>query len=177
MDDDLAFTQIGSVPDDGAVIDQELADRMLRRVLRERRLLAADEAVVTAEKERLDTWLQRRREAHDTTYLETCLRQYHEARLAADPKAKTLHLPAGTLAARKRPDAWVFDDDGFVKWATVHAAVLLRTKVEVDRAAAKSALFTTDDGRVLHPETGEFVESVTVTPGEVTYTIKADDDE
>lgn len=175
LDDDLAFGHLAEVPD-GGTVDELLADRMLRRVLRERRLLAADEEVVQAEKERLDEWLARRRVQRDTTYLEACLRQFHEARLAQDRKAKTLHLPSGTLVARKKPAAWDINDEQFIPWAQTHRADLLRIKVEVDRAAVKAALVVNDDGRVLDMDTGEFLDSVTVTPGDVTFTIKGDDE-
>ena len=160
-------------------IDPTMAERMLRRVLRLRRQYDADEAVAKAQREQVDAWLARRkaRMETDTAYLEECLRQYHEARLAEDPKARTIHLPSGTLAARKKPDAWVFDDDAFIEWAQARTPELLRTKVEIDRPTVKQTLVVNDDGRVLHFDSGEFVDSVRVEPGEVTFTLKPGDDQ
>lgn len=159
-------------------IDQpELANRMLRRVMRERRLFAEDEALVQAEKDHLDAFLERSRAAHDTSFLEMQLQRYHEARLERDPKAKTIHLPSGTLVARKRPDHWEFDDEAFLEWAKTRRTDLVRTKEEVDRTAVKKALIVNNDGRVLDFDSGEFVESVTVTPGEIAFSIKGSEDD
>ncbi len=171
LDDDLAADQDAGFDE----IDATLADRMLRRVLRERRLYEADAAVAQAQKDQVDAWLQKRREAHDTAYLEGCLRQYHEARLAVDAKARTLHLPSGTLAARKKPDAWEFDEEAFIAWAEVNRPDLLRTKLSIDRPVVKQTLVVRDDGRCIDHESGEYVPAVTVEPGGVSFTVKAED--
>lgn len=154
-------------------IDDLLADRMVRHVARHRRQLAADQAAAAAEIERIGEWLEKRRAAHDTTYVESCLRQFHEARLAQDQRLRTIHLPAGTLRARKLPDRWDFAD-GFVTWAQRHRPDLVRTKVEVDRPAAKKALDLGDVDRLVDPDTGELL--VRVEPGGVSFTVQTGDD-
>lgn len=155
----------------------DLADRMIRHVARHRRQLEADEAAAKAEMERIAEWLDKRRAAHDTSYVEACLRQYHEARLDRDPKVKTIHLPAGTLVARKAPDRWEFDEDEFKAWAAEHRPDLLRTKVEVDRPASKKALVAGNDGRVVDFDSGEFLACVHVEPGGMTFAVKTGEDD
>lgn len=173
LDDFMSAVDLPEIADDSDV-NAELADRMIRRIMRERRLLAADEALVQAEKDRLDAWLEARRAAHDTSFLEHQLRNYHEARLARDPKAKTIHMPSGHLTARKLPDRWEFDEAKFLAWAQGRKADFIRTKVEINKAAAKTGLHVVD-GQVIDPLNGEVIDFVTVTPGEVTFAVKAEE--
>lgn len=151
-----------------------LADRMVRSIARHRRLLAADEAAASAEIEHVQEWLAKRRSAHDTSFIEAALAGYHEARLARDGKAKTIHLPSGSLVARKLPDRWEFDDDAFLAWAAEHRSDLVRTKVEVDRPAAKKALVAGADGRVVDFDSGEFLDCVRVEPGAISFAVKTE---
>lgn len=155
--------------------DPTLPDRMLRAVARERRKVAQAEAVVAAEKERLDTWLHEQRARHDTSFLEAALAGYHEARLARDPRARTIHLPSGTLVARQQPDRWEIDDEVLLDWAALHFPGLVRTKVEVDRATTKKALTVTDDGSTVTAD-GDPVPGVLVEPGGIGFTVKPSED-
>lgn len=155
----------------------DMADRMVRNIARHRRQLAVDEEVAQAEIDRIQDWMAKRRAAHDTSFVEEALRQYHEARLARDSRAKTIHLPSGSLVARKLPDRWEFDDEAFLAWAEQRRTDLIRTKVEVDKPAAKKALRVLDDGQIIDGASGEFVPAVTVTPGDISYAVKTEDDQ
>ena len=161
----------------GDNVDPTLPDRMIRAIARERRKVAHAEAVVAAEKDRLDAWLERRRAVHDTSFLEAALAGYHEARLAREPKLKTIHLPSGDLVARKQPDRWDIDDDAFLAWASEHHPDLIRVRPpEVDRAAVKKALTVHDDGRVIDGQSGEVVPAITVEAGGITFAVKVGND-
>lgn len=163
LDDDLAIARDAQIP---SVDNPELADRMIRRVLRERRLLQADEAVAASQIEQVQAWLERRRTEHDTSYLEACLQQYHEARLAADPKAKTIALPSGALVARKNPDRVSVDDATEFFAGQGDNPDLVRVKYEPDKPSILRHV----------RQTGEVPAGVSFVPGEVGYTIKADDE-
>jgi phage host-nuclease inhibitor protein Gam len=170
------MSEVGPVELDA--MDQTMAERMLRRVLRLRRQFDADAEVAQAQHEQVDAWLSRQRATleQSTEYLLRCLQQYHEARLADDPKAKTIHLPSGCLVARKQPDRWEFDTEVFVAWARERELDdLLRVKVEPDKPVVKQKLVTAADGRVIDMDTGEFVPGVEIHPGEVGFSVKADD--
>lgn len=154
----------------------DLADRMVRRIARNRRLLAVHEEVARGEIARIEEWLVTQRAALDTTFVEEALRLYHEARLARDPKAKTIHLPSGSLVARKLPDRWEFDDDAFLAWAQDRRTDLIRMRdPEVDKPAAKKALRVLDDGQIIDGTSGEFVPAVTVTPGDISFAVKTEE--
>lgn len=147
-------------------------ERTLRAIAWRRRKIGQAEQVAQAVIDQANAHVEAERHRYDPTFLVDRLRGYHQARLADDPKAKSLRFPAGELVARKLPDQWVFDDD-FLVWAVQHGPDLVRTKREVDRPAAKKALRVVD-GRVLDPLSGEVVPAVTVTPGEVSFAVKTD---
>lgn len=165
LDDDLAFTQLGAIPEDGGSIDASLADRMLRRVLRERRAVEADEAVAQAQIDQVNAWLERRRAARDTSYLEACLRQYHEARLAVDPKAKTVSLPSGRLVARKAPDRVDVPDATAFFAEQPDDSELVRHRFEPDKPSILKHI----------KATGEVPAGVEFLPGDVAFSVKPDD--
>lgn len=93
--------------------DAKRADGLVRRLLR----LRADETVVritaTERRQDIDEWQDRqvRRLQAQQRWIESALERYHRAALERDPKALTLHLPAGDLVARKGQPEWVIEHD------------------------------------------------------------------
>lgn len=149
----------------------DLADWAMRKIADADRRLANDREVAQAQRDRIDEWLAEREHAHTeaTEFLRSQLEGFHRRLLDDQPvewhkkKDKTLKLPSGgRLVARAQQPEWTFDDEAFVAWATTHAADLVRTKHEPDRATAKERLTATNvDGRVVLD--GELVPGVTVT--------------
>ena len=139
LDEHLARPGLVAV-EHGAQIDEHRANALIRAVAWKRRRLADAEAQARAEQERIHEWIVEQRRRWSVAELERTLQQYHEARLADDASAKTLRLPAGELRSRATGPSWQFDPVVFVPWAEEHAPEVLRTKVEVDKAAAKAAL-------------------------------------
>lgn len=138
--------------------------------------VAEAEAFVQRERDRLTVWLdgERTKALESTSFLAGLLRRYHEDRLAEDPKAKTIHLPAGDLTARKAPDRWDIDDEEFlVTWAEQAGwgDIVRRRDPEVDRNALKRTFHVTESGAVVAPD-GEQVPGVSVTPGEVAFKVR-----
>lgn len=159
----------------GEFDNTDLVNRMLRARARLVRTAEACRAAADAERARIDEWLERQLSGCDTSFLDMQLQSYHEARLARDPKVKTIKLPNGTLSARTQ-QVWSFDDETFLGWAQARRTDLVRTKVEVDKAAAKKALVVNDEGRVLDATVGEFVEGVSVAT-ETRFSVKASTEE
>ena len=152
-------------PLEDAVVDPLLAERMVRRVVRLRRQLDTDADVAKAEQARIADWYTTRAEATEkaTEYLVACLRGYHETRLADDPKAKSIHLPSGTLKARRSPDRVEVDVTVFL--AAEPGAEWVRVKTEPDKPVILQHV----------KQTGELPAGVTLVPGEVRYTIEPGD--
>lgn len=182
FEDDLDTALDQYVPADA--IDAEtgefVVDNMEKAVWAADKLRRAADAIAernaAAEKRKalIDAWLADANAAdeHAVGYFEQLLAYYMQAVNEADPKRKSVKLPGVTVAARKRPDAWTFDDDAFVAWALDGSAPdLVRTKHEVDKAAAKRDLVAADGVAVL-PATGEAVPGVTITPGETSIAVK-----
>lgn len=108
---------------------------------------------------------------HDVEYFTALLEGFHRRVLADDPKQKTIKLPDAELVARKQPDAWTFDDEAFIPWASFKQPDLVRVKHEIDKAAAKKLLTVTDSGSVVDAA-GQLVDGASVTQGEVKYSVK-----
>lgn len=159
----------------GDTDNADLVNRMLRARARLVRQAEAYRLAAAAERNRIEDWLNRQLAQCDTSFLDHQLQQYHEARLARDPKVKTISLPNGTLSARTQ-QVWTFDDEAFLEWAQARRTDLVRTKLEVDKPAAKKALVVNDDGRVLDFDSGEFVDAVSVTT-ETRFSVKGTSEE
>lgn len=169
LTDDLTAALAGDEPDydtdPAPPEDADHANRMLRRLARVRREMADLDALVAAERERLDAWHDARRAIllNRERWIADGLEMWHRAILAMDPKRKSINLPCGTLKLRARQDEYVFTDEAaFIAWAEGHQPDLLRTKVEVDRKAVRGALAITDTGAAV-TEDGEVVPGVEVT--------------
>ena len=161
------------------VEDEGAADWVVRKIRRLRR-----------ERHRLQAQVQRHRDALEAYEDEVVapladeeerwtglLDEWQRRRLDEDPKARrTVALPSGRVKARKvAPRPEVEDAVELLAWARSSAPELVRVREDVDRRrlgkAAKgeetvdglASLTPTDDGRLVHPQTGEVVPGVRMT--------------
>lgn len=185
VDDDIVELLAPADSDhaDFTVHDVASADWAVRVIARHERHFAAYEAaalrVIDIAQARIDHEREgiedeKQRLATSTAYLRSLLEGWHRSILDADPKAKTVRLPAGHLVARKAPDVVdIIDVDGFKAWAEVNAPDLLRTTVAPDKPAIKKLAHV--DGRVVD-DAGEVVPGVEWVEGAVAFKvdIKAD---
>ena len=159
-------------PPEPTIADLDRAGRALRRLAYLDSRMAEIDAVYEQRLAELDAWREgeRRRDEHVRSFLLGRLRQFHEARLAEDPKAKTIRLPEGDLKSRAGQPRWAIDDAAFIAWANGHMDELLRRDPKVDRTAVKQAFRdrVTEDGRVFD-DAGEVVPGVVVLPAETGY--------
>lgn len=128
--------------------DMVEADRMIRKALRLRRelseLLDVFDAHIGALYAARDTAVSDATEKIGR--LELALRLWHQARLAEDPKRKTIRLPHGTLTATAAQESWEYDDPVFLEWAREHAQGAIRPPKPRPDEIAKS-----DARKVLAP--------------------------
>jgi hypothetical protein len=153
--------------------DLEHVERLLRGIAYREREIARARDFAQAVRDRVAEWLEQEEKRLSTDHHRLVLEGYHRARLAEDPRAKTITLPSGTLTARAGQARWSIDADYFVPWAQAHAPELVRTKVEPALSEAKRAL-TVDNGNAVTQD-GEVVPGVLVEPGETKFTVKAGD--
>lgn len=164
---DLETDLLGEEPDYDAEppveIDRTVADRYLRRIAHLDAQQVADAEVAQAQIEQVQAWLARRYETHaaQRAWLSGVLRRFHEAVLTIDPKAKTIHLPAGDLKMRAQQDAVTVDGEQYLPWAEAHRPDTLRVIPEtkaVDLRTVRAALV---NGCVIDAD-GEVAPGVTV---------------
>jgi phage host-nuclease inhibitor protein Gam len=125
-----------------------------------RRQIIDNEDLYAAEVNRLNAWLEDTNKGHerDVEYFSGLLRAWHEEQLEADPKRKTIKLPAGDLKARQNPPSINIDDpETFNKWALQEYPSWVRVKYEPEKSAIKKA------GGIV-PTTGEIAPGVSVVP-------------
>lgn len=130
--------------------------------------------------QRIQQWYVRASEAPLATkgFMEAHLERYALERRAADPKAKTLHLPAGRVQTTYRQArVEVADPDAVVAWAEAAGyAAVLRVKKEPRVSALReyAVVATTDAGLVAVDADGVVVPGTYVAPEQATATVKAD---
>lgn len=119
--------------------DASRADALIRRLARLVAERAHDAEQVRVHTEQVRSWSVARDEirVRQESWLRDALCRYHQAVLARDPKALTVHLPAGDLVSRMGRPEWVVDDD-FGEWvlppACDLALDLARQKYETEVA-------------------------------------------
>lgn len=180
LDEDLEYHLI-SPPVDGepilplheaeTVVDADHANRLVRFIGHRRRRLAEARDAAEREHGRIDEWLKGCVARFATGDAERLLADWHRA-VMADGGAKTVSLPAGEVKARTMPGLWQFDPDVFIPWAGANLPAALRTKVEVDKPAAKKLLAGyVADGVPVDAATGEVVPGVVVAEPTVSHTV------
>jgi Bacteriophage Mu Gam like protein len=153
--------------------DEAHVERLLRGLAWRNRKIAQARELVESERQRLAEWLEEQEHRYDTSFHLTVLEGYHRARLADDPKAKTISLPSGTLTARTGQPKWDIDAETFIPWALANRGDhLLRVKHEPDRAEMKRTL-TIEGGNAV-TDNGEVVAGVVIEPAEVKFSVKVE---
>lgn len=152
------------------VVDSDdKANWALRKLAKLARWATEDMELAQQEIDRITAWLEERQRqlSREASYFEGLLAEYHRGILATDPKRKTIKLPAGQLTARDAAaNVHVEDPEAFVKWCKDNKRPdLLRTKVEVDRAALKQTVL----------KDGEAIPGVEVVAGETQFKAKPEE--
>jgi len=143
-----------------AIDNPDAADWALCRIGEAVEALAEVDGVFERQLRQLQNWRDREHDARQRTvaYFESKLADYHRELLDENPKNKTVHLPHGTLTARKAPDR--------VEIAEGMAPAL---PLEFQRVT-----ITADKRGVLAhiKATGEILPGVTLISGELKFTAK-----
>lgn len=151
------------------VIDSpEKADWALRKLAQIRRRRAEAQAQADRYIQPVMAWLQAEfaKCDRDEQFFLTLLQEYHERTLAADPKAKTIKRPFGTLKLRAAQPAWERDDEALVRWLEERGkADLIKREPRWGELKARfAAQEVAGEVRLVDPETGEIVEGVVGRP-------------
>lgn len=141
----------------------QMADWALRKLRAFLAKTEQDHDLAETEHALIDEWLRKETAKVDDRirFFRGLLADWHRRQLAADPHAKTIALPAGSLVARKQPDrVEIADPDGFCD--AYQGTALVTTKTT--HAPDKRNLLT-----LLHNEPDRHLDGVTLVAGEVTF--------
>jgi hypothetical protein len=131
--------------------------------------------IATAEKARIDVWLEEVNKAFKTKaeYFESLLTDY-AMRQRKFHERSTIPLTHGKLATRQGQPKWIVDADEFLMWAKTHRPELVRVKEKVweepDLVEMKKSLEIINE-RVVCPDTGELVDGVLIEDARLTVKI------
>lgn len=156
------------------------AEWALRKLAQARRRQQDARELADAEIGRINEWLttEQARYDGDAQFFEGLLVRWHHEVLDAEPDRKTIELPAGTLKARKQPDQWDYDPRVVGEWLAEHQrGDLIRVTVELDKPAIKKEFTAAipageDVGLVVDPTTGEEIPGLSVTRGEIRFSVE-----
>jgi hypothetical protein len=146
------------------------ADWALRKLARAKAAVAENDALYQLELDRLTEWQGAANRPHelDIEYFEAILRNWHQEQLDADPKAKTIKLPAGTLSARQNPTSiTITDPEAFIAWAKANQPGWVRTKAEPAKSEIKDGATRKDDKLI--DGNGEVIPGVEMADGDVSW--------
>ena len=171
----------------------DAAEWAMRKLAKAEAELNDAAALMVTEQRRISEWFtaQRDRISHDAAFFESLLtdwmRRLCDAELAevggdwSKVRHKTRRLPSGEVNARQAPDSWAATDEpAFIAWAETALPELVRVKKSANIVNAKAELdaVSVKGGSgaimVINPATGELVPGITVTPGEVHYSVKVE---
>lgn len=159
-------------------IDDESANYHLGRALTIREEAEWTDQMFKAEIERLTARRKERLEVADgkARWHERAVEGWHRARLAADRKAKTIHLPAGVSSLRRaQPVLEVDDEEHFRAWAstvgteegTLEDLIWPKKPRELAKGALRKVLKPAGSGSepgstlaAVHPDTGAKAEGM-----------------
>lgn len=124
------------------------------------------ENTLLAEKEiaTIEMWLdqQNKKLADDIEFFQSHLATYAHRQREENPKFKSKKLPYGTLRFKKQQPAYKYDDDALVEYLKKQDKTdLINVKYTPKKAEIKK-LFVAHEGKLINPETGEFVDGVTI---------------
>lgn len=164
------------------ITDDSQANWAVRKIAQARRELAKAEELAEAEIARIKAWLdgQRKDAMRTVSFFEGLLREYYLPRFAADPRLKTVKLPAGKVQVRAQQPEFERDEAALLAWLKVTGRTALVEVKETPRwASLKTLIDVTADGTCFIASTGEVVEGVKAIPRPPAFRVvteEADDD-
>ena len=169
----------------------DAADWAMRKLAKVQAELESSGQEAAVQHRRINEWLEtvQRRLERDSAFFESLLIDWHrrlcDAELAevgtwAKVAHKTRRLPSGEVSARMAPDSWAATNEAeFIAWAEANRPLDCNL-VKVEKTARISMIKGTfkaaggGAGFAYDEVTGELVPGITVTPGEVHYSVKVE---
>lgn len=173
---DLNEFEVEESPDKSSFIVDDLskatwAMRKLRSVVVG---LEANAAIATAEKARIDLWLNDANKSllPEREFWETHLTSYLRKEREQDDSVKSITTPYGKITSRTTQPKWEMSEE-LTDWLLNHADTLVRVKYEIDKAEVKKK-YEVAGTEVIDPATGEVVPFIEITPSDISYKVEVE---
>jgi hypothetical protein len=159
------------------ITNDEEATWAMRKLLLYRNDQAAVVKIADAERQRIDSWVERRTAIANRRidFFENILRQYASEQRTAEDR-KTIDTPYGVIKSRQAAAKFVIHDKNeFLAWADTHPDVTLYETVRKPLLSALNERATVEVTPTLGPVCvyeGEIVPGVFVEPASVNYRIE-----
>lgn len=150
---------------DRFVIDSEdKANWALRKIAEHEGHLNNANELAQKEIDKIENWFKQIKEQkqNQIEHLQSMLAEYAIKQREKDPKFKSLKLPNGRFGFRKRPDKWNYDDEKLLESLKQSEMTdLIKVEEKVNKRDLRKVLEVVN-GKVLNPETGEFIDGVSI---------------
>lgn len=169
------------VENDGFFIsDNESANWALRKIKEYTDIKTANNALAISETEKIEVWNKKENDKAQASidYFQGLLGAYALKQRQANPKFKSLKLPNGKIKFVSPGAKYVYNDKEIVEYLKKTDRLdLVNTKTtEEPKKNEIKKLFIAQGNRLIDPDTGEFVEGVTVEKPEDVFKVEVNDD-
>jgi phage host-nuclease inhibitor protein Gam len=144
--------------------DDSKANWALRKIAQHKKKIEENNLLAEEEIYKIEAWnKQMNDEAQQSIdYFQSLLAEYAGEKRKSDPKFKTLKLPSGRIRFKKQQPQYVYDDDAVLESLKESGYTdFVKVKESVDKAGIKKQ-FKAVNGGLVDPDTGEFIDGVTV---------------
>lgn len=144
--------------------DDQSADWALSKIIEANNELEKIQKFAEIKIEKVQSWEEESSKKHlnSIDYFESILADYAMRKRQENPDFKSIKLPNGKFEFRKKQPKWEYDEKKIVKTLKENGMEnFIRIKESPDKATIKKSLIV-QNGKAINPETGEFVEGITV---------------
>lgn len=158
------------------VTDDSSANWTLRKIKQLQDQQKENNSLAEAEIEKINAWADSENEKaqRDIDYFQGLLAEYALKKREENPKFKSMKLPNGAIKFRKQQPKFNYDDETLTKSLKKSGRTeLIKIKKSPDKTAIKKT-FVVQGERLVDPETGEFIEGVTIEHREDKFSVEVE---
>ena len=145
----------------------------MRKIAQHKEKIAENNDYADQQIQKVEEWRERKNQAHESEieHFQTLIQEYHQRKLAEDPKAKTISTPWGRSKSRiSKAAPEKADEKALLEWAKQSQLDdFIKVEEKLQWVGLKKALRVVGDKVV--DDNGEVVPGVTVKPETVTYSV------
>ncbi len=157
--------------------DDSNANWALRKIKQHQQQIQNNNALAQAEIEKIESWEQQENDKvqQSIDYFQGLLAQYAMKKREEDPKFKSQKLPHGNIGFRKKPAKWNYDDNTLLETLKSNNMTDFINVTEKPNKSTIKKAFQVVNGKVVNPETGEYIDGITVEEQGKDFTVKVSD--